>query len=184
MPKKGLQSDVKAAKNKVWDWDVPQAFKHKLAPICLQAGCGLVSCPAPAFNHKLASIRLKADAGQAHIGLHLPSSWLRAGVPHQLSITSCPPSGVPHQLASSSPAGSSSPQSWCTLSSTSWPRATLKLQAGVPHQLSSTSCFQAQAALKAGVGHQPAASLKANRGQLVLEWCGLVSRTSFEGCLS
>ena len=183
-------------------------FKHKLASICLQAGCGLVSrtskhwfpsafklaagwCPALAFKHNLASICLQAGCGlvsrtsfQAQLGLDLPSSWLRAGVPHQLSSTTWPRSasswlraGVPHQL-----------------SSTTWPRsASSWLRAGVPHQLSSTtwppafkhnlaSSFQAQLGLdrfKLAAGWCPAPAFKHNLASICLQaGCGLVSRTS------
>ena len=216
------------------------AFKHQLASSSPQAGCGLVSrtsfqapaglkqpsklvrdtsphqlsstswpraalklaagwCPAPAFKHQLASSSPQSWCGlvsrtsfQAPAGLEQPSSWLRAGVPHQLSSTSwpraalklaagwCPAPAFKHQLASSSP------QSWCgTPARTSFQapagleQPSSWLRAGVPHQLSSTSW--PQAALKAGAGHQPAPAFKHQLASSSPQaGCGLVSRTSFQ----
>ena len=192
-------------------WCPAPAFKHQLAQTALKAGAG--HQPAPAFKHQLASICLQAGCGlvsrtsfQAPAGLEQPSSWLRAGVPHQLSSTagsSSPQAGC----GLVAPAGSSSPQSWCgtpartsfqapagldlpsswlragvlhQLSSTSWPRAALKLAAGwcpapaFKHQL-------AQAALKAGAGHQPAPAFSTSWPRFAFKLAaGLVSRNSFQ----
>ena len=216
------------------------AFRHKVAPICLQAGCGLVSrtssqaqggpnlpsswlragvphqlsgtrwpqsafklaagwCPAPAFRHKVATICLQAGCArvsrtsfQAQGGHNLPSSWLRAGVPHQLSGTrwpqsafklaagGCPTPAFRHKVAPiclqagcglvsrtsfQAQGGHNLPSSW--------------LRVGVPHQLSGTRW--PQSAFKLAAGWCPAPALRHKVAPICLQaGCGLVSRTSFQ----
>ena len=148
-------------------WCPAPAFKHKLASICLQAGCGLVS---------------RRTSFQAQLGLDLPSSWLRVGVPHQLSSTTWPRSasswlraGVPHQLSSTT---------W-PRSASSWLRAQLGLDRFKLAALVSRTSFQAQLGLdlpsswlRANVPHQQAlVSICIQAG------CGLLSRASFQAQL-